>query len=155
MSFEVCVIFVCLLGAYEYLTKKSSGYDTRVSRLFIDYNARMKTDPIESASVTGYSISNAIEALELFGTCLEGMWPYDVSNVNIRPSAEAYEQAENHQINKALKIDVDLHEMRSCLAQGFPFVFALRLFASFERAAKNGVVVVPRGWEQEQQSSDM
>ena len=102
----------------------------------------------------GYSISDAIEALEVFGTCLEAMWPYDVSNVNIRPNNEAYEQAESHQIKKILKINVDLQEMKSCLAQGFPFVFALKVFASFENAAKNGLVVIPRSCEQDQQTYD-
>lgn len=86
---------------------------------------------------------DAIDALEEFGTCLEAIWPYDISRVNARPSPFAYEQAENHRINKALQINLDLNEMKLCLAQGFPFAFCLRIYSSFERAMKNGIVSTP------------
>lgn len=114
----------------------------------------MKTDLSKPVIDSGYSIPDAIEALEVFGTCLEAMWPYDVSNVNSRPSNEAYEQAESHRINKTTKINVDLQDMKTCLVHGFPFVFALKVFASFENAAKNGLVVIPRTCEQDQQTYD-
>jgi len=43
--------------------------------------------------------------------------------------------------------------MKSCLAQGFPFAFGLRMFTSFDNAAKNGVVPIPGAWEQHRQSN--
>jgi C1A family cysteine protease len=139
-----------LLGAYEYLTKKSNGRDTYVSRLFIYYNARIKDNEVVDS---GCSMTDAIEALEKFGTCLESIWPYDISRVNTRPNDEAYEQAENHKINKALQINIDLIEMKSCLAQGFPFAFGLKLYSSFDKAAQAGVVPIPYVWEQGRQSN--
>ena len=33
--------------------------------------------------------------------------------------------------------------MKSCLAQGFPFAFGLRLFTSFDKARENGAVPLP------------
>ena len=93
-------------------------------------------------------MTNAIEALEEFGTCLESLWPYEVSNVNIRPNEEAFEQAQEHQIKNALKVNIDLNEMKTCLAQGFPFAFGIRLYKSFDKAAKKGVVPMPDGTEQ-------
>ena len=33
--------------------------------------------------------------------------------------------------------------MKSCLAQGFPFAFSLRLFTSFDQAAGTGIVPMP------------
>jgi hypothetical protein len=140
------------LGAYEYLTKKSTGYNTNVSRLFIYYNARVKSNNSELIDDFGCSMTDAIEALEEFGTCLESIWPYDISNVNIRPNDEAYEQAKNHKINKALHLNIDLNEMKSCLAQGFPFAFGLRLYSSFDKALKNGIVPKPSIWEQDGQA---
>ena len=153
MSLEIS--FLCLiLGAYEYLTKKSNGHNTDVSRLFIYYNARAKeNDLIPSVTDSGCSIVDAIEALEEFGTCLESLWPYDTSKVNVRPSDEAYEQAGNHKINKALKINMNLNEMKSYLAQGFPIAFGLKIYPSFDKAAENGAVLVPTEWEQRQQSN--
>ncbi len=88
-------------------------------------------------------MTNAIEALEEFGTCLESVRPYEISSVNTRPSEDAFEQAKSQQITSALKVNIDLTEMKTCLAQGFPFAFGLRLYESVDKAAKNGVVPIP------------
>ncbi|CAF0820582.1 unnamed protein product [Adineta steineri] len=133
----------CLAGAYEYLTKKSDGRNTDVSRLFIYYNSRAKEKQSRTVSDSGCTMTSAIEALEEFGTCLESIWPYDISQVNSRPSDRAYEEAKNHKITDALKIEIDLNEMKSCLAQGFPFAFGLKLFKSFDKASTTGVVPMP------------
>jgi hypothetical protein len=93
-------------------------------------------------------MTNAIEALEELGTCLESIWSYDISQVNTRPHGEAYDQAIDHQITEALKVNIDLNEMKTCLAQGFPFAFGLRLYKSFDKAAKTGVVPMPDQSEQ-------
>ncbi|CAF4379121.1 unnamed protein product [Adineta steineri] len=94
-------------------------------------------------SDAGCSMTCAIKLLEEFGSCLESVCPYDISRVNIQPDDEAYEQAENHKINEALHVNIDLNEMKSCLAQGFPFAFDLKLYNSFDNAAKNGIVSIP------------
>ena len=130
-------------GAYEYLTKKDNGRNTDVSRLFIYYNARAKASGSSSVSDTGCSMTDTIEALEEFGACLESIWPYDISNVNTRPDDRAYQQAAQHKISEALQVNVDLNEMKSCLAQGFPIAFGLKLFSSFDKAAQTGIVPMP------------
>jgi hypothetical protein len=140
-----------LLGAYEYLIKKSSGRNTDVSRLFIYYNARVKGNNSGSIVDSGCSMTDAIEALEEFGVCLESIWPYDISRVNTRPNNQAYEQAASHKINEALQVNVDLDEMKSCLAQGFPFAFGLKIYSSFDKAAQTGIVSVPSIWEKDRQ----
>lgn len=97
-------------------------------------------------------MAHAIEALEEFGTCLESIWPYDTARVNARPNDEAYNEASNHKITEAFQIDIDLNEMKSCLAQGFPFAFGLKLYASFDEAAKTGVVPLPSKQESSRKS---
>ncbi|CAF0979134.1 unnamed protein product [Rotaria sordida] len=134
----------CLAGAYEYLTKKANGRDTDISRLFIYYNARVKDQKAEKVIDSGCTMTSAIEALEEFGTCLESIWPYDISRVNTRPTNQAYREARNHKITEAFRLNVNLSEMKSCLAQGFPFAFGLRLYASFDKAATTGVVPIPK-----------
>ncbi|CAF1651549.1 unnamed protein product [Adineta ricciae] len=141
-----------LAGAYEYLAKKHHGESIDVSRLFIYYNGREKEQPSEAITDSGCSMTSAIEALEQFGTCLESIWPYDVSRVNTRPNNEAYQAAKPHTISEALQVSIDLHEMKSCLAQGFPFVFGLRLFTSFDKAAKTGAVPMPSASDRSRQS---
>mgnify|MGYP002378175067 FL=1 len=93
-------------------------------------------------------MTNAIESLEEAGVCLESVWPYDISQVNIRPSDEAYQEGLEHQITEALKININLNEMKTCLAQGFPFAFGLRLYKSFDKARPSGVVPMPDESEQ-------
>jgi hypothetical protein len=97
-------------------------------------------------------MTSAIEALEEFGTCLESVWPYDISRVNTRPNEQAYQEAERHKITEALQVDINLYEMKSCLAQGFPFAFGLKLYTSFDQAAKTGVVPMPNLWDNGRQS---
>ncbi len=111
--------------------------------MFVYYNARVKGTHSQSVTDSGCSMTDAIEALEEYGTCLESIWPYDISRVNTRPDDEAYEQAEKHKIREALQVNLDLDEMKSCLAQGFPFAFGLRLFTSFDKARETGVVPMP------------
>ncbi|CAF0943667.1 unnamed protein product [Adineta steineri] len=132
-----------LAGAYEYLTKKANGRNTDVSRLFIYYNARVKDESSGKVTDSGCTMTSAIEALEEYGTCLESLWPYDISEVNSRPNSQSYHEASHHKITEALKVNINLHEMKSCLAQGFPFAFGLKLYSSFDQAAKTGVVPMP------------
>ncbi|CAF0778658.1 unnamed protein product [Adineta ricciae] len=141
-----------LAGAYEYLIKKLHGESIDISRLFIYYNSREKDQPSEPITDSGCSMTSAIEALEELGTCLESLWPYDISKVNTRPNEEVYTSAKSHTISQALQVDINLHEMKSCLAQGFPFVFGLHLFTSFDKAAKTGVVPMPTSNDRNRQS---
>ena len=141
------LLVVITIGAYEYLIKKATGEHVDVSRLFIYYNARLKDIACSKASKSmkdsGCTITGGIETLAEFGTCLESLWPYDSKSVNVCPSDEAYSEAVNHTITEAFQIDVDLYQMKACLAQGFPFVFAVTLFQSFSRAADFGHVHQP------------
>jgi len=134
-----------IIGAYEYLLKRETGQNIDVSRLFIYYNARVKEEGSdENLEDSGVSVTSAIESLEESGTCLESIWPYIVKRVNKRPSDEAYQAAKNNTINDALQVKIDLHEMKACLAQGFPFVFGLELYKSFDKAEKKGIVPMPK-----------
>lgn len=134
------------------MNKKENDQDIVVSLMFLYYNDRAKENP-SGITDSGCTMTNAIETLEEFGVCLESIWPYDISQLNIKPSGDAYSEAKEHKIIDALRVDIDLTEMKSCLAQGYPFVFGLKLFASFDKAGKTGVVPMPNSTD-ESQSSD-
>lgn len=146
--FFIKTYLLFFIGAYEYLIKKSHGTDIDVSRLFIYYNGRVKFTHSNNVTDSGCSMTNAIEALEEYGTCLESVWPYDITSVNKRPNAQAFSKGLKHKINQALHVKVDLNEMKSCLAQGFPFAFGLRLYTSFDQASHTGIVPMPSQDEQ-------
>jgi C1A family cysteine protease len=141
-----------VIGAYEYLTKRANGYEIDVSRLFIYYNARAHNHQSGNLTDSGCSMTNGIETLQQYGVCPESMWPYNVANVNARPDQKSYEAADDFKITEALQVDIDLHQMKSCLAQGFPFAFGLKLFTSFDKAARSGAVPMPDQDEQRRES---
>ncbi|CAF1092969.1 unnamed protein product [Adineta steineri] len=130
-------------GAYEYLNKKAHGTDIRVSRFFIYFNSRVKEFKTENVNDSGCHLIYVIEALKEYGTCLESFWPYDTGRLNYKPTEESYEQASSHKIADALKVNIDLNEMKSCLAHGFPFIINISVFASFGNGGKSGVVPMP------------
>ncbi|CAF1580245.1 unnamed protein product, partial [Didymodactylos carnosus] len=131
----------CLAGAYEFLIKKHTGQNKDVSRLFMYYNGRVKENDGTDSQITdsGCSMTSAIEALEEYGACQESLWPYDIAKVNVKPIPDAYNEAKRFTIDEALQININLYEMKSCIAQGFPFAFGMKLFESFDKAADSGV----------------
>jgi hypothetical protein len=124
------------------LIKRSTDRHIDVSRLFIYYNARRKEKEKENLPLQiedeGATITSTIESLKELGTCAEPYWPYIKAIVNAKPTRNVYYEAKGLTITEALEIPVDLFYMKSCLAQGFPFLFGLQLYKSFHKAKYNG-----------------
>lgn len=136
-------------GAYEYLVKKNQELedDYDVSRLFIYYGARAKQGNEKKDS--GSAISDAVELLEEVGACSEYTWPYSdqKSIVFKEPSDEAFEEASEHKITEAEIIPTTLQAWKSALAEGFPIIFGISLFKSFDNQRKKGFVPTPSSSE--------
>jgi hypothetical protein len=120
-----------------------------VSRLFIYYNARRKEKEKENLPLhivdEGATVTSTIDTLKESGTCVESNWPYLKAIVNEKPTRNTYHEAKGFTITEALEIPVNLYYMKSCLAQGFPFLFGLQLYESFNKAESNrGVVPMPK-----------
>src|SRR5207253_639683 len=83
----------------------------------------------------------AIKSLAQQGVCPEAEWPYRIRDFTKKPSRKCYSDAEKHQITSYLRIST-VDEMRTCLADGFPFVFGFTVYSAFESAAvaKTGVL---------------
>ncbi|NOQ36480.1 MAG: peptidase C1 [Methylococcaceae bacterium] len=146
-----------VVGGYEYFMNRL-GYEVDFSRLFLYYNARALAAELEGEEEIldqGSSISQALEMLMDQGLCHEDTWPYEVKddgkvvNVNEPPAADAYDEAEElkdvpeFQWEQPEKIPLDLHTMKHCLAEGYPFVFGLTLFKSFDQVNSHGRVPMP------------
>jgi hypothetical protein len=130
-----------LAGAVEYLEKRIANNAERVSRLFIYWNERDLEG--ETNQDHGAAISDGIKALKERGVCSEEVWPYDVGSVFDEPHDEAFGDAEPHTIDEAHRVKVELHDMRHCLAEGYPFVFGLEIFKAFEDIGESGEVAAP------------
>jgi len=113
-----------------------------VSRLFIYYNSR-RIDGYKKNDMkdTGTTINHAVQALTTYGCCEEQLYPYDLTKINEEPPQNCYKEAQKYRISKAKNVDVDLNEMKACLAQSYPFAFGLQLFQSFVESETNGGAV--------------
>jgi C1A family cysteine protease len=132
-----------LAGALEFLEIKHKVHFTDLSRLFIYYNERVIEHSVRSNS--GSMLRDGIKTLAKLGVCSEKTWPYVVSKFAVKPRAACYKEANNNQITSYHRILV-LDEMRTCLAEGFPFVFGFTVYEGFEtqHVALTGVVDMPQ-----------
>lgn len=138
-------------GAYEYLVKRHRGDDAYdVSRLFIYFNAR-KRSGIEHED-QGSMIADAIDSLREEGACAEETWPYDESVVNEEPSPEAYDEASQFLVEDMQHVPTALDAWRAALAEGYPVIFGMSLFQSFDKHRKPGLVPMPSARESSRES---
>ena len=129
-------------GAYEYLVKRhrpDEPYD--VSRLFIYWNAR-KLKGHHGKDAGSYIHAN-IESLKLHGACSEDTWPFDPGAVLREPHGDAYSEAEGFTVEHTAAVPVDLDAWKHALAEGNPIIFGMRLFDSFDKGKKPGLVPLP------------
>ncbi|CAF4997139.1 unnamed protein product, partial [Rotaria sp. Silwood1] len=55
-----------------------------------------------------------------------------------------YDVAGEHKITEAFEVDLNLHEMKACLAQGFPILISINVYQSFDEAKPRGIVPIPQ-----------
>jgi len=132
-----------LAGALEFLEVKAGKPATDLSRLFIYYNERAVEGTISEDA--GAMIRDGVKTLVSQGVCAEKQWPYVITKFKAKPPAACYRQALQHQVISYHRI-LSLQEMRSCLAEGYPFVFGFTVYESFESAAvaKTGTLNLPK-----------
>ena len=124
----------------EYISRRSTGNNYRMSRLFLYYNARLSDANLE-LSDTGCNIVDALKSAKEFGICKEDLWQYNETHVNVKPSEEAYAQAGEVKVDVFQRIEPLLNHMLSCLQDGYPFVFGLKIFPSFQ--SSTGLISIP------------
>ena len=131
-----------LVGALEFLEKNDGAPFVDLSRLFVYYNERVIEGTVNDDS--GAFLRDGIKSLAKQGVCPEQSWPYAVSKFKKKPSASCYATARKHRIKSYHRINTH-DEMRSCLAEGYPFVFGFTVYAAFESdaVAKSGVLHMP------------
>ena len=135
-----------LVGALEFLEEKDGVFFVDLSRLFVYYNERVIEGTVDQDS--GAFIRDGIKSLAKQGVCPEPEWPYKVSRFRRKPSRTCYRTAKKHHILSYHRIST-LEEMRSCLAEGYPFVFGFTVYQSFESdtVAKSGILNMPTSKE--------
>jgi C1A family cysteine protease len=133
-----------IAGAVEFDQRKEKmPHPFTPSRLFIYYNERAIEGTISTDS--GAMLRDGIKAVASQGACPEPMWPYVEQKFADRPGAPCYKAAKAHPAVQYSRLAQDLTQMKSCLAQGYPFVFGFTVYQSFEsdQVAHSGVAPMP------------
>ncbi|HXX43012.1 MAG TPA: C1 family peptidase [Chthoniobacterales bacterium] len=131
-----------LVGALEFLEIKDRASFVDLSRLFVYYNERAIEGTVDQDS--GANIRDGVKSLAKQGVCPEKEWPYRIAAFAKRPSIACYKDAKKHEITSYHRI-MTTDEMRTCLADGFPFVFGFTVYTAFESpaVAKSGMLNMP------------
>jgi C1A family cysteine protease len=117
------------------------------ARLFIYYNERAREGTVDKDA--GGQIRDGIKSIAGLGAPHEEMWPYEVKLVTVKPKSLCYTQAKRYRTVSYFRMMHHLDELKSCLASGFPFVFGIKVYASFvgQRVANTGIVEMPKKGE--------
>lgn len=113
------------------------------SRLFIYYNERDIEGNIDRD--TGASLRDGVKCINNIGYCNETQWPYDITKFTEKPSQECYDYARKHKSLSYKRVQQDETHIKSVLNMGFPIVFGISVYESFEseNVAKTGIVPLP------------
>lgn len=132
----------------QFLMKKLGRPWWTPSRLAIYWNARVleNTSKIDS----GASLSDTMIVLTKIGSPHESFWWYDINKFAVKPNQQVANDAGKHKIKQGLSVAQDLLHMKSCLSEGFPFVFGFCVYDSFESQAvtTTGIMPMPKQTEQ-------
>lgn len=137
-----------IAAAIEFIERKQGMRRLFIpSRLFIYYNEREMEGQVDKDN--GAQIRDGIKSVAKLGSCHEDMWPYTVKQFKNRPATRCYRQAIKYEVLEYRRLGHDLVHLKSCLASGYPFVFGMKVYSSFEgsRVRKTGHLGMPRAHE--------
>lgn len=134
-----CTAF-SIVSVIEYFLSKILKRKMNLSEAFAYYNARAIRN--ETNIDGGATFTDIIQSIRDNGVCLEELCPYDQNFYTEKPSDEAYIEAENRKITEAKNVGINVNDVKSALAQGFPVIISARAFGSY-LSNRNGVLRIP------------
>jgi hypothetical protein len=117
------------------------------SRMFIYYNERAMEGTVDKDA--GGQIRDGIKSVASQGAPPEDLWEYEEKILKVKPKSNCYTQGRRYKTVKYLRMMHNIDELKSCLASGFPFVFGIKVYASFvgQQVANTGIVQMPKKGE--------
>lgn len=124
--------------------------DFRPSRMHIYWFARHVPRIGWENEDGGAAIRDCMKHLVANGVVPEEEWPFDEAKVNERPPQLTLRTALAHRTLQYIRMkrDDDLYHLKHSLAQGFPFMFGITVYQSFEDVGSNGIVPMPKSTEE-------
>ncbi len=132
-----------IAAAFEFGLRKQKIADFMPSRLFIYFNERAMEGTINQDA--GAMIRDGIKSVNKLGVCKEKTWPYNTMMFTHKPSGNSYTEAKKNIATSYMRVLQDLNHLKTCLAEGYPFVFGFSVYDAFEsdEVAKTGIVPMP------------
>jgi C1A family cysteine protease len=132
-----------ITGALRYLILKAGQRDFDMSRLQLYYDERVIEGSVKEDA--GAEIRDGIKSAAKIGLAHEKLWPYNIKKFASKPTARVYTDAAKFRALTYKRVNVDIMQMKSVLASGFPIVIGFSVFESFESdaATRTGVIPMP------------
>lgn len=119
------------------------------SRLFIYFNERELLGTVNAD--TGAPLRDGMKVVNRVGVCPEDQpeasanWPYDPAQFASRPPDNCYAAARHVRALHYLRLSHSMDMLKGCLAEGYPFVFGITVYESFEspEVKQTGMVMMP------------
>ena len=131
-------------NALMYCLKKEKATVFKPSRLYMYYFCRFIENTVNQDA--GCYIRTAMQEIQTYGACNESLWPYYISRYKIRPSNTAVRDALTHVKGfKYMSLDHDIIQIKTALAMGYPIMFGIAGYESFESddALSTGNIPIP------------
>ena len=134
-----------MANTLHYLLRKEGAAEFSPSRLFLYYNTRVKIESASPTEDTGVALRDMCKALSKWHACKEDFCPYVIEDFWKCPTKGAYADAKLHNTLSYYSVLQNLKAVKSALADGFPVVFGLQIYDSFESdaVASTGLVPMP------------
>jgi len=130
---------VAMLQALE-IKNKRDYHD--YSRLFVYANSRIIEDSLDSDC--GSCNHDVIQGIKNNGACFESFWPWDLSQITVKPNGNAYNEAKQNLFSEYQSLDT-LYDMKHCLSTGYPFIMGFTVYDYFESGEmeETGILNMP------------
>ena len=141
-----CTANAIASGLREYWENRS-GNLSLLSRLWLYWEERNIEGTIDEDS--GAYIRDGMKVLQKMGCAPEADWPYDITKLIETPPTTATTDATHFKIIEYHRV-TNLTVLKTALAENYPVVIGIKVYASFEsdQVAQTGVVPLPRLREQ-------
>lgn len=134
-----------IAAALQFERRKQGLSDFIPARLWIYFWERMMEGTVDSDS--GAEIRDGLQVVANYGTPPETDWPYDISTFKNDPPAACYMDSLKDRVLQYQRLDnTDPNQLKTCLANGNPFVFGISVFQSFMDSS-NGDIPLPSGFD--------
>ena len=129
---------------FDFVRKKNKLVNWKPSPLFTYYATRKSSNRQDQDS--GASVREVLKSTAKDGVSMERYWPYDTSKYAENPPEEAWVNAEKHQTLEYFRVnDFDKSVFLGCLDDGYPFIFGINLYSSFNsfQSVLTGIIPIP------------